>query len=70
MYRYTNILTIMVFEKKDPALKMVKICITLRRDAHDVLREQSKVQDRPMSEILTDLVLAKYPKQWYHGARR
>lgn len=60
----------MPFAKKPPDLKMVKICTTMRRDAHQILKEQSEKQDKPMSEILTALVLDKYPKQWYHGLGR
>ena len=57
----------MPFEKKDPDLKMIRFCTTMRRDAHHILKEQAEKQNRYMSEILTELILKKYPKLWYHG---
>ena len=66
---YTHILTIMVFKKKPDDLKMIRFSTTLRRDAHHMLKEQSEKQERPMSMILTELIMKKYPKKWYHGVK-
>ena len=69
IYLYNHILAIMPFAKKDPDLKMIRFCTTLRRDAHHILKEQSEKQKKPMSILLTELIMKKYPKKWYHGVK-
>lgn len=57
----------MPFAKKPLGEKMTKFTTTMRRDALERLREASRREDRPMSEILTELVNEKYPEPWHIG---